>query len=741
VVTSPPMSVAVTPAAVANNTTPSANTPEPPTAASEPEPAASDAPAFVLDPNASAEPIVIGAADPTSEYKLELTLDPKGAGLARVAMADYNKDVKTDQPLVLFDGLDVDGPPLENQPDTFNAPTLAMFTGRGLTLDGQAAAWPAAAPDATPDTYAAAQPWRLVDHGPGHATFALDVAQNGAPLARLERTYRLTPGSYDLGLEQRLVNLTTRPLKAKWAQFGNADLVSEAAAYLGDRRQVVLGYFDLANDPNRVRIHTEGTFLSRRDLAKDLAQNQDLPKAQRDPDAILWPSNEIDEDRRAQAELVWVAAESRYFAVIVHPVVPGAAQRAADIPALTAAFPSVEAVALPNTNTRGDLSPEQRGTITTLATGELALAPGATHNLDLAVYCGPRKKEVFDQAPYTLLGFEQTIRYQIPGPCAFCTFQWLAHLLLGYLKLLQGLFGDWGVAIVFLVATVRLILHPITKKAQVNMMKMGKVMQAIQPEMEKLKEKYKDDQRKLSQEMWKLQREKGIGPAGALGCLPMFLQTPIWIALYAMLYYAIELRQEPAFYGVFQAMAGWEFLADLSVADRFIPLYDESQIFKFPLLPLVFDYSSINILPLLMGVTFYINMKFTSPPPANDQQAQQQKIMKVITLLFPFFLYSAPSGLTLYIMTSTLAGIVDSYLVRKHVKKQEEAGTLLQKKTRKPGGIMDRLSKIAEAKRAQLEAMQEAAAAQQGAKGRKPSATAQPGGRATQRNLKKRKKR
>ena len=95
---------------------------------------------------------------------------------------------------------------------------------------------------------------------------------------------------------------------------------------------------------------------------------------------------------------------------------------------------------------------------------------------------------------------------------------------------------DWGVAIIILVGVVRLILHPITKKAQVNMMKMGRQMSALQPDMEKLKKRYKDDQKKLNQEMMKLYREKGVNPANMLGCLPMFLQMPIWIALYAMLY-------------------------------------------------------------------------------------------------------------------------------------------------------------------------------------------------------------
>ncbi|MEZ6191096.1 MAG: YidC/Oxa1 family membrane protein insertase [Phycisphaerales bacterium] len=85
-------------------------------------------------------------------------------------------------------------------------------------------------------------------------------------------------------------------------------------------------------------------------------------------------------------------------------------------------------------------------------------------------------------------------------------------------------------------------------------------------------------------------------------------------------------------------------------------------------------FQSINIIPLLMAVVFYFQQKLTTPPAANEQQAQQQKMMKFMIFLFPVFLYFAPSGLNLYIMASTTAGIVDSYIVRKHIKEEASGG-------------------------------------------------------------------
>jgi YidC/Oxa1 family membrane protein insertase len=232
---------------------------------------------------------------------------------------------------------------------------------------------------------------------------------------------------------------------------------------------------------------------------------------------------------------------------------------------------------------------------------------------------------------------------------------------------------DWGISIILLVLVVRLLLHPITKRSQINMQRFGKQMQAIKPEIEKLQKKYPNDTKKVQQEQMRLMREHGINPMQMLGCLPMFLQMPIWIALYAMLYFAFDLRQQPAFYGVFQLFWGWPFLADLSAPDRFIPLFNEPRMFTF--LMFVFDYSSINLLPLLMGLVFYFQQKYMSPPPSptmTKEQIQQQAIMKwMMVILFPLMLYSAPSGLTLYIATSTCFGILESKYVRAHIDQMD----------------------------------------------------------------------
>jgi YidC/Oxa1 family membrane protein insertase len=258
------------------------------------------------------------------------------------------------------------------------------------------------------------------------------------------------------------------------------------------------------------------------------------------------------------------------------------------------------------------------------------------------------------------------ILYLMSGCCSFCTFSWLADLLVWFLAFLHDyVVRDWALAIIVLVIVVRSLLHPLTRRAQVSMQRVTKQMASIKPEIDALQKRYKDDPKKLQEETIRLYRERGVNPLGcAGGMLPTFLQMPVWIALYAVLYYAFELRQQPAFFGVFQHAGGWGFLSDLSGPDRFYPLPFELNLY-------IAKVSAINIIPILMGVVFWVQQKYMSPPPSPNmtpEQEQQQKMMKwMMVILFPVMLYQAPSGLTLYIATSTLVGIYESKRIKAQV--------------------------------------------------------------------------
>jgi YidC/Oxa1 family membrane protein insertase len=645
--------------------------------------------------------LTLGSLDPKDGYAISARINPYRAAIYDLSIVNkYHKVDQKEQYKLLN--------PISWDLGKENYPEAGSYAANYLTISGQTVKlW-----EKNSATNDWSGHWNVVSASENSITLSLEIVSgpedSPAVVAEINRTYSLVkgdqPGSHTVKLNQFVKNRTSEPMTITWEQIAQGGVYHATSDYLrGRSQQYVLGYFDQDYDPTRFAIHVDDGFLPEPDLISKLKDPADTGKWK-----SVWPNPKIDEPETK--ELAWLASENRYFVAISSAPVQDTRDdlEPADITSLQSIYPTVQTTIYPNKNEAPPkFSDEKRRVIIDIVSNEITLKPGEQTkpaDLSLDLFAGPREDALFAKQPYKALQYEKTIRYSLGGCFGFCTFQWLAHLLLGFLKFLHAFIFDWGVAIVILVIVVRLILHPLTKRGQTNMLKMGKQMAAVQPEVNKLKKKYADDPRTLQAEQMKLFREKGINPAaGAIGCLPMFLQMPIWIALYAMLYYAIELRHEPAFYGMFQMIAEWPFLADLSSADRFIPLGPDDGSMVFNLIFIRLDYSSINILPILMGITFFINMKFTTPPPMNEQQATQQKIMRIMPLLFPFFLYSAPAGLTLYICASTMAGIFDSYIVRKHVKQLEESGELFKPKEHKPGGFMDKLQKMAEAKQAQME--------------------------------------
>ena len=625
---------------------------------------------------------VIGSLEKDDGFRTEVTTRDFGAAIDKIRLTDFTTAALSDTPFTIQQVL-------EGDVDTRNQDVRLPFAVRTLTVGGQR-------------VFLEGVRWRLLEGGSregdvhANATYEIDIVDvenNDKAVLTFRRAFSVEKDSYEIRIRQRLTNHTDGALRISVEQSSHVDLPAERTPYMGDRRTLMAGYFNRDYDPKRIHIYTDKTNLSRADVFEALPAGG--------ADAPFWPNRELDAD----VELAWIAAVSRYFTVTIHPLVEAAPKGA--IPSLEQVFERADYRVYgfdpATTGSRDD----RRKILGSLYSHDLVIGSFQSASLDIAVYAGPRQRDQFKREPMRTFHFgDQLIVYSLGGMCTFCTFQWLARLLLAFLTGIHFVLGDWGLAIIVLVLFVRLLLHPITKKSQIQIAKFQKQMAAMQPEIEKLKKKYGDNQQKIQQEQMKLFREKGINPMNMLGCLPMFLQTPIWIALYAMLFLAIELRHQPAFYGIFQWLGNvftgtpWSFLADLSESDRFIVFAEGGQrLFGFVYFPY-----ALNVLPILMAVFFYFQTKLTAAPPANDQAKQQQRIMSIMmTTLFPIMLYPAPSGLTLYIMASSLAGMIDSLVVRRHIKKMETDGTLFAaKQKKKEGGFIERISKAVEYRQNQL---------------------------------------
>jgi YidC/Oxa1 family membrane protein insertase len=302
-----------------------------------------------------------------------------------------------------------------------------------------------------------------------------------------------------------------------------------------------------------------------------------------------------------------------------------------------------------------------------------SLAPagqvGSMKTYYFQVYLGPKDKSLFDKdEQYRKLGFVHAIDF-LGCCCPASIIRPLAFGILALMKWMHGFIGNYGLVIIILVFLIRIVIHPLTKKSQVSMSKMSK----LAPRMEEIKKKYANNKAELNKQMMALYKEHGASPI--MGMLPMMVQMPVWIALWSAVYASIELRGAPF-------LPFW--ITDLSVPDALVT-------FSTVTIPFLgWKVNSLNLLPILMGIAFYLQQKLmpSQAAAANPQAAQQQKMMMIMMpLMFPLLLYNAPSGVNLYIMASTFAGVIEQYVIRKHVREKEEAESKgLVAATSKTGG-------------------------------------------------------
>jgi len=514
------------------------------------------------------------------------------------------------------------------------------------------------------------KPWRsegpkeyVEDGAAGQSIqFQLDVHKNDQPVLRLLRTWRLPKqaeelGRHDLFSELSVVNLSAEPHRVVLTYRGGLAVPQD--------RSTDVSVVDVA-----VQVGP-GQVSGARSNAAQAAASTGRP-------VPLFVPSAAHPDHR----LSWAATGNTYFTCTVAPL--GADGKS---PA-----PYLAEVSLLDVD--GDSATTDDATVR-FVTAAATVQGGATLTYPAAVYLGEKDARAFRSQPDY---HARNYYYQISQNFGWCTFVWLVELMIWLLNTLFSIVRDFGVAIIILVLLVRAMLHPLTKKGQVNMAKMQRRMVEVAPKIEELKKKYANDKVRLNQEMMKL----NLNPAGQLmSCLPMLIQMPIWVALYLSLSNNILMRHEPMH-------LTW--VSDLTAPDALIP-------FSSPLIvPFVgWRIASFNLLPILVSVFMYLQQKTAPKPPMSpnmsDEQRQQQemmqKMMPLMSIMMLLIFYNMPSGLNLYIMFSSLFGWLEQIVIRRHIKQQEKDGALLpppksphspDDPTRAPKRFswFDRLQKMAE---------------------------------------------
>ncbi|MEM8648558.1 MAG: membrane protein insertase YidC, partial [Pseudomonadota bacterium] len=206
------------------------------------------------------------------------------------------------------------------------------------------------------------------------------------------------------------------------------------------------------------------------------------------------------------------------------------------------------------------------------------------------------------------------------------------------LQFFHGLVGNFGFAIILATVVIKLVFFPLANKSYVSMSKMKK----LQPEMQKIKERFGDDRQRQQQAMMELYKKEKVNPIS--GCLPVLIQIPVFFALYKVLFGTIDMRHAP--------FIGW--IQDLSAKDP-------TTLFNlFGLLPFgVPDFMIIGVWPIIMGITMFIQMKL-NPAPPDPIQAQ---IFAWMPLFFTFLLASFPAGLVIYWAWNNTLSVAQQYVI------------------------------------------------------------------------------
>ncbi len=349
---------------------------------------------------------------------------------------------------------------------------------------------------------------------------------------------------------------------------------------------------------------------------------------------MVWGAPKSLIQNKSTTPVEFAGVTNQFFATVIRPKEP----------AIANVWGKPNEVRIPN-------AAKDAKTVTSVRAGlslpSVTLAPGEPRSFSYFIFIGPKHNPMLRQMnDHWGDGWGDVMQYGTYMQWPARPLNWLLNI---YHNLLDGVAKKWawGLAIILLTITVRIFIWPLHAKSTHTMKRMAK----LQPKMAELKEKYPDDPNKLNTEMMGLYRKYGINPLG--GCLPMFLQIPIFFGFYRMLQYAVELR-------------GQEFLwvADLSQPDTLMHL---NFLGGLPL----------NILPIVMAISSFLQIKMT--PKTGD--ATQQKIIMFMPFIFFFFCYNFASALALYWTTQNIFSIGQTWLMNKIPEPELKARAVSDKKS------------------------------------------------------------
>ena len=489
--------------------------------------------------------------------------------------------------------------------------------------------------------------WDVVRES-GGASFSVDLSQTemavvGGDALRITRSYQLPQTSYalDLGIQVKNVGTTKQDIGVRLEGANGISLEG--------------WWYSTKISPNWGGAAARDIVYKTKSSGHVMVSGFELLKAAKGEEKInadptlprygMTPLLFADDGTGPSRDLSYVGVDSQYFTVAFVP-----AQGQTSLTTLDRGGAGIAS------DPAAIVRHQERAVNSTYYVDTLSqsLEPGEFMRQDLRLFAGPKYTSLLTQ-----YGLQDCIYYG-----------WFSAIakLLG--SLLHGLsaVGNYALAIILLTLIVRGCMFPLSRKAAVNAQR----MQELAPEMKKINEKYKDDMEGKLKAQRELQQRVGLNPLA--GCLPMFIQLPIFLGLYRTLSVNIEMRQQPA-------LSFTDWASNLAGPDKLAYWGDW-----------LLDYLSgrgtgwlgpyFNVLPVIVVVLYLIQQKLFMPPATDEQTALTQKMMSVMTLMMGLFFFRVPAGLCIYFITSSAWGICERIIVKRTLPSKKhfdlaglEAGT------------------------------------------------------------------
>jgi len=529
--------------------------------------------------------VAIGSDDPKTGFGLKVTLSTVGAGIVSAELNDERyKALKGPQPKAPIPQLSLVGNnlkgellPLKKGPLVTGHISVEEIDKRLRTLDEEA--------DLRHINWEVAETVKA-NGGNSSVTFSFKTPDARWELRKKYEVQSWTkpdalrdedPAGYQLAVQLTFKNLLTKEQTLAYDLQGPVGVPLENAEHTSKYRDVKYGFRDANGN-----------------LTTNAITTAELVKA--------FDKNQLEELRPGQRTFQYVGLDTQYFAALVLP--QDAANKQSSY--VDFAKPQVveKNVALPNWS---ELSLQIHSVETTIP-------PESEIQHDYKLYFGPKRTAL-------LAPLEATKAMD---------FGWFAVISNGMLWILNGFHGlglPYGICIMLLTVLVRSCMFPISKKQANN----AKKMKDLQPKIAELKSKYGDDKQKIAQAQMELFAQHGFNPLA--GCLPVFLQLPIFVGLYQALSSSVDLRRAPFLW-----------FDNLAAPDA---------LFQLPMVLPVLG-NEFNLLPIITTALFLVQQKMFMPPPTDEQSRMQAKMFFWMTLMMGFMFYHVPAGLCVYFIASSL---------------------------------------------------------------------------------------